>query len=97
MLTGAQKTKLRGIGQVTKDMLLIGHAGITPAVVTELRRLLDTHELVKLRFSSGDRHARATLCDEIQDKITCLHVGSVGSTALFYQQNPSPEKRSIRL
>lgn len=97
MLTGAQKTKLRGIGQTTKDMLIVGQAGVTPALLLELKRLLNTHELVKLRFAGADRHQRAALAEEIATKATCEHVGSVGSTALFYVENSDSSKRSIEL
>ncbi len=97
MLTGAQKTKLRGIGQVTKDMLIIGQAGVTPTVLVELKRLLATHELVKLRFTGADRHQRAELCDAIATQAACAHIGSVGNTALFYLEQPDASKRSIEL
>lgn len=96
MLTGAQKTKLRGMGQVTKDMLLVGQAGLSPEVLGELRKLLTTHELVKLRFVGADRHQRAALCEDIARMGPCEHVGSVGNTALFFVQNPDAKARVIK-
>ena len=85
-LTGAQKTKLRSLGQTMPDAAWLGREGVTPAFVAELNRLLNTRELVKLRFSGGqDRHQRAELTTQIEAGATCTCVGAVGHTALFWR------------
>jgi RNA-binding protein len=95
LLTGAQKSFLRGLGQKLAPSLKLGRGGLTPAFFAELQRLLRAHELVKLRFIVADRVERATLCEQIADEGRCVCVGAVGHTALFYRQNPDPEKRTI--
>jgi RNA-binding protein len=94
-LTGAQKTRLRSLGQTLDPALKIGQAGVTPAVVAELNRLLAAHELVKVRFLGVDRDVRATLTAELIAQAPCLHPGSVGAIALLYRPHPVPEKRRI--
>lgn len=85
-LTGAQKTKLRGLGQTMADAAFLGKEGVTPAFLFELNRLLDARELVKLRFSGGqDRHERATLVTQVEAAAPALCVGTVGHTALFWR------------
>ena len=84
-LTGAQKTKLRGLGQTLSDSLRIGRQGPGPTVYTELNRQLDTRELVKVRFEGADRETRTAHCDRIAANAPCLCVGSVGHTALFWR------------
>lgn len=91
-LTGAQKTKLRGLGQTLSDSLRLGRQGPTPALLIELNRQLDTRELVKVRFESADRDDRATLCEQIAGAAPCLCVGSVGRTALFWRPGPDGSK-----
>ena len=91
-LTGAQKTKLRGLGQKLSDSLRVGRQGPTPALFTELNRQLDGRELVKLRFEGSDRNERTTLCDRIASGAPCLCVGSVGHTALFWRPGPGGSK-----
>ena len=91
-LTGAQKTKLRGLGQKLSDSLRIGRQGPTPALFTELNRQLDSRELVKLRFEGTDRDARALLCERIATEAPCLCVGSVGHTALFWRPGAAGSK-----
>jgi RNA-binding protein len=88
-LTGAQKTKLRGLGQTTADAAFLGKEGVTPAFLAELNRLLDARELVKLRFTGGqDRHERAALCETVAAAASCICVGTVGHTALFWRPRP---------
>jgi len=96
-LTGAQKTKLRGLGQTLEASLKIGKAGLTPALQRELARLLEARELVKIRFEGADRHERADLISQIETTLAVPCVGSVGHTALFFRQNAAPEKRVVSI
>jgi len=92
-LTGAQKTKLRGLGQTLTDTAFLGREGVTPAFVAQLNKLLDTRELVKLRFSGGqDRHERASLCTQVETSAPALCVGAVGHTALFWRAGAEGSK-----
>jgi len=85
-LTGAQKTKLRGLGQTLPDHAWLGRDGVTTEFLGELLRQLDLRELVKLRFTGGqDRHERAALCTQLETDAGCLCVGAVGHTALFWR------------
>jgi RNA-binding protein len=89
-LTGAEKTKLRGRGQTLPDGAWLGKDGVSPAFLAELNRQFVTHDLVKLRFTGGqDRHERAELCDQIAAAASCLCVGAVGHTALFWRPLPA--------
>lgn len=94
-LTGAQKTRLRGLGQTLDAALKIGKAGLTPALQREFARLLEARELVKIRFEGADRHERAALITQIETGIGAPCVGAVGHTALFFRQNADPEKRVV--
>lgn len=91
-LTGAQKTQLRGLGQQLSDSLRVGRHGATPALLGELDRQLATRELVKLRFEGADRAARAVLCEQLAATTSCLCVGAVGHTALFWRPGPDGSK-----
>jgi len=92
-LTGAEKTRLRGLGQTTPDAAFLGKEGVTPAFLGELNRQLTARELVKLRFTGGqDRHERAALCDAIAAAAPCLWVGAVGHTALFWRPGADGSK-----
>jgi RNA-binding protein len=84
VLTGSQKSRLRGIGQRTEPSVRVGKEGMTPAMLAELRRQLAARELVKLRFAGIARDERADLCVKLSEATGSAFVGSVGLTALFF-------------
>jgi RNA-binding protein len=85
-LTGAQRTRLRSLGQTMPDTQLVGREGGTPAVLAQLDRELTRRELVKVRFTGGqDRQARAALHETLAAAATAECVGAVGHTALFWR------------
>lgn len=96
-LTGAQKRHLRGLGQQLEATLHFGKDGLTANFLRELQTALRHHELVKIRLHGLERAERDPACAQIADEGRCIWVGSVGHTALFYRQQPDPEKRRITL
>lgn len=97
-LTGAQKTKLRGLGQTSPDNLLVGREGAATNVIAQLDRELAIRELVKVRFTGGqEREARAALHETLARATHSECVGAVGHTALFFRQNPEPAQQKIAL
>jgi RNA-binding protein len=96
-LSGSQKTYLRGLGQRLDPTLKVGKSGLGPEFYKELQRCLNAEELIKIRFLGAERDERASLCNTIADEGRCICVGAVGHTALFFRQNPNPERRSIEL
>jgi RNA-binding protein len=96
-LTGAQKTFLRGHGQLLAPALKVGKGGLTPAFFAEFARALGAQELVKLRFLGAERAERPEWCAKIAEQGGCACVGAVGHTALFYRPNPDPAARRITL
>ncbi|MDB6115016.1 MAG: RNA-binding protein [Lacunisphaera sp.] len=92
-LTGAQRTKLRSLGQTMADTLLIGRDGASPAAIAQLDRELAARELVKVRFTGGqDRHARAALHETLSTATHSECVGAVGHTALFWRADAAGAK-----
>lgn len=88
VLTGAEKSRLRGRGQQMDPALKVGKEGLTPALVAELKRQFKGHDLIKLRFVGSDRLERAALCVQVAEATGSTCVGAVGATALFYVPLP---------
>lgn len=96
-LTGAQKTHLRGLGQLLDPALKLGKSGLTPTFLTELQLQLRAHELVKIRFLGIEKTDRVALCEKITIEGHCHFISAVGHTALFYREHSDPDKRAIDL
>jgi RNA-binding protein len=85
-LTGAQKTRLRGLGQTLPETLHVGREGAAASLIVQLGHELTRRELVKVRFTGGqDRHARAALHAALAAATQSVCVGAVGHTALFWR------------
>jgi RNA-binding protein len=92
-LTGAQKTRLRSLGQTLPDTLHVGREGAAASVTGQLDRELNARELVKVRFTGGqDRHARAALHASLATATHSGCVGAVGHTALFWRPGSEGSK-----
>lgn len=96
-LTGAQKSRLRSLGQKLEPAFKVGKRGLNAGFYRHLQEALKRDELVKVRFLDADRDERAAMCATIADEGRCVCVGAVGSTALFFRQQPDPDQRKVLL
>jgi RNA-binding protein YhbY len=70
---------------------LVGKAGLTAAVVQQLRTVFAKTELIKLRLPK-DRAAASELIERIEREVPCACLGRLGFTAVFYLQAGSDER-----
>lgn len=96
MLTSKQRSHLASLAQGLPDLVQLGKAGKSPSLVAQLDRLLDSHELVKLRFS-GLKEERKELSRLLAAETRSELVRLIGNTAVFWRRQADPEKRKIDL
>ena len=87
-LTPAQRQTLKGRAHALDPVVLIGAAGLTPAVLGEIHRALDSHELIKIRVLGEDRHARDRLLIEICGATGAAAVQHIGKVIVVYRKKP---------
>jgi len=85
-LSERQRKYLRGLGHALNPVLLIGNAGLTPAVVAEAKRALHDHELIKVKFRGAEREARDTGLAELAVSTESVLIQRIGHTALYYKR-----------
>ena len=85
-LSERQRKYLRGLGHALNPVLLIGNAGVTPAVIAEAKRALHDHELIKVKFRGADRVARDTGLSALAASTDSVLVHRIGHTALYYKR-----------
>jgi RNA-binding protein len=93
-----QKRDLRQRGHALKPVVMIGNAGLSEAVVREIDRSLEHHELMKVRLGGADRESKKRLIESICESCHAELVQSIGHIALIYrkQAKPRPGGRSRR-
>ena len=94
MLKGSQRTRLRGLAHGYRPAVQIGKGGLTDNVVAAIDAALTTSELVKVQIFTA-RAERQQIADAIEERLDCECAGAVGRMAIFYRQQPDPEKRHI--
>ncbi len=84
-LTSKQKRHLRALAHTLKPVVMIGNAGITEGVISEIDGRLAHHELIKIRLGGMERDDRAATIDKICQKTDSELVNSIGHIGIFYR------------
>jgi RNA-binding protein len=96
MLSTKQRSFLGGLASKDAVVTHLGKGGPTAAFAAQLSLLLEHHELVKVKFVNFKDDKR-TIADDLATATKSEVVRLIGNTAIFYKQNPDPEKRAIEL
>lgn len=81
------KKFLKAKAQTLKPVILTGQNGLSQAVIDEIERSLDHHELIKIRLSAADRSDRRAMCDEICQKTNADLIQSIGHVVTIYRKS----------
>ena len=84
-LTPAQRSELRARAHALNPVVMLGHAGLTDAVLLEIEGALKAHELIKLKVSGGDRTARAAIQDTVCQRLSAAAVQQIGKVLVLYR------------
>ena len=89
-LTPAERRALRAKAHHLHPVIMIGDAGLTPAVLHEIGLALTSHELIKIRVLGDDRDRREVLAGEICAALDASPVQQIGKMLVVYRQRPEP-------
>jgi RNA-binding protein len=84
-LSVSQRLELKGRAHALKPIVIIGNAGLTPAVLDEIERSLKSHDLLKIRIMSDDRDARESMLQEICETLKAGPVQHIGKILVVYR------------
>lgn len=96
MLTSKQRSQLTGIAARDCVVQTLGKFGLTDAFVAQIDGLLSHHELVKVKFLDFKDEKR-DVSSELAARTRSELVRIIGNSAIFFRQNPDPEKRRVEL
>ena len=88
-LTVLQRQNLKARAHSLNPVVMIGNAGLTDAVLEEIHRTLDSHELIKIR-ATGERQEREAMLQEICERLDAAPVQHIGKILVVYR--PGAEK-----
>lgn len=85
MLTEKQKKHLRGLAHSKEPVVMVGQAGMSAGVVSELDVALNAHELVKVSVRVGDRELRNSILAELATRTDSTLVQRIGNVGVLYR------------
>ncbi len=91
-LSPTRRRELKARAHALDPVVLIGGAGLSPAVLAEIDRALKSHELIKVRVNGADRLGRETILAEVCKQTGAQPVQHIGKVLVVFRQNlkPSP-------
>jgi RNA-binding protein len=90
-LNTQQKQYLKGLAHNLSPVVMIGQAGLTHAVLSEIDVALLAHELIKIRVLGDDREARTTMYEQICKDLDAYPVQHIGKLLLVYRAAATPK------
>ena len=95
-LSSSQRSYLRSQAHHLEPVVLIGKHGITDGTIESINRVLESRELIKIKFREF-KNNKQSISDKIVASANCHIVEIIGHTVILFRQNPDPEKQNIRL
>lgn len=87
-LSVSQRLTLKGRAHALKPVVIIGNAGLSPAVLDEIERSLKSHDLMKIRVMNDDREAREAMMLEICETLKAGPVQHIGKMLVIFRPLP---------
>ncbi len=95
MLTGKQKTYLKGLAHTMQPIIQIGKNGVNEMLVKTIEDALEARELIKVSVLQNCMEEPKTLAMDIAEVLGAEVVQVIGKTIIFYKQ--SRKKKQIIL
>ncbi|WBW49213.1 ribosome assembly RNA-binding protein YhbY [Peptoniphilus equinus] len=95
MITGRQRSYLKGLANGLSPLIQVGKGGLTPGLIDQIDVSLEDHELVKITVLNNAPVEVKEIVDEILDATGAEFVQSIGSKLTLYR--PSKEHPTIDL
>jgi len=95
-LSSEQRSYLRSQAHHLDPVVLIGKHGITDGTIESIDRVLETRELIKIKFREF-KDEKLSISEKITDLTNAQFVGVIGHTVIIFRQNPDPDKRQIHI
>ncbi|MCP4994938.1 MAG: ribosome assembly RNA-binding protein YhbY [Gammaproteobacteria bacterium] len=94
-ITEQQRRKLKKLVHHLKPVVIIGQKGLSENVLNEIDIALDSHELIKIKLSGGDRDERRVMIESICEQTDAEFIHSIGHIAALYRRHPKKPKITL--
>ena len=95
MLTGKQKSYLKGLAHTMQPIIQVGKNGVNDALIKTVYDALEARELIKVSVLQNCLEEPKSIAEEIASVIEAEVVQVIGKTIVFYKE--SGKKKQIIL
>ena len=85
-LSPIERKKLKARAHALDPIIHLGGKGLTEAVIAEIGRALEAHELIKVRAAGMERDAREAALAEICARLDAQPVQHIGKVLVLYRK-----------
>ncbi len=89
--------QLRAIGHKLKPVVTVAGNGLSDAVITEIDRALNQHELIKIKLAVGGKDAKTAVTEELCERSGAKVVQSIGNVILVLRRSAEPDPKLSNL
>jgi RNA-binding protein len=89
-LSPRERAHLKARAHALEPKVMVGHGGVTAAVIAEVDRALTAHELIKVKILGDDRDAREAIGNQLCSGTGAAPVQRVGKVIVLWR--PKPEE-----
>ncbi len=96
-ISNGDKKHFRRLGHTLKPVVTLADKGLSDSVRREIDRALSDHELIKIKFTVGDRKTRRAMSDEVCQSLGCELAQSIGHVSLVFRKSATPDPKLSNL
>ena len=96
-ITTEQKKHFRTLGHKLNPLVTVADKGLTENLQLEVDRALEDHELIKVKFSIGDRDLKKQLIRQLCEVVEAHIIQEVGHIVLMYRPSLKPNPKLSNL
>ena len=92
IMTSSQRKILSSAASNLNPLVIVGQGGMTEGVVQKIAKVLDDHELIKVKFNEFKEEKKdltAELCAQTGAELVRI----IGNVAILYKESTNPDKR----
>jgi RNA-binding protein len=87
MLTGKQRSYLKGLAHNEKALMQLGKEGLSEGFISQLDALLESHELIKVSVLDNSLEDPKAAAIEVCEALKAEYVQSIGNKFTIYRQS----------
>lgn len=92
MLTGKQRSYLKGIANNLDPIFQLGKSGLTENFLKQVEEVLEVRELIKIKILQNCDLDPTQTANEIAEKLSAEYVQSIGSKFVIYKESKKNKK-----